>query len=401
MGSRPLLLMSNRLEMRQFDLTAKRYHTLASNLSSDAVLDYWHKNQTLFWSDSTNGQIIACKSLRMEDGMLNNLGVCVREGSSGNEKQPNRARFHGIAVDWIHGLAFWTEINPNPSINVYDLSNNYARVIIDTQMDQPKQIVVDPMKGLIFWADLASDSRIERAGMNGQDRLTILKEPQLKRPTALTIDVLQQRLYWADSKLKSIMSADYYGQNIKTILHAHSIIRFPYSMVVFENQIFYSDRDQANILSMNRFDGSDIQILFTRLPGPTSLRIYHEQLQPDQRNLCANLTCSQLCLPMAMLRATLPEKEKNNEVPAFMCLCTAGQKPDPKDPKKCIQAERTVEDLYVETSDLKRRRGFFSTLSIFVMIVMVIGAAYYWYTHRWRPVNSNGFQQFINPAFES
>jgi putative component of membrane protein insertase Oxa1/YidC/SpoIIIJ protein YidD len=57
---------------------------------------------------------------------------------------------------------------------------------------------------------------------------------------------------------------------------------------------------------MNRFDGSDIQILFTRLPGPTSLRVYHEQLQPAQRNLCTtNRTCSQFCLPIAMMRKLL------------------------------------------------------------------------------------------------
>lgn len=73
-------------------------------------------------------------------------------------------------------------------------------------------------------------------------------------------------------------------------------------MVVFEDRIFLSDRDQANILSMNRFDGSDVEILFTRLQGPTSLRVYQEQLQPNQRNLCSNHTCSQLCLPMASMR---------------------------------------------------------------------------------------------------
>lgn len=55
-------------------------------------------------------------------------------------------------------------------------------------------------------------------------------------------------------------------------------------------------------MSINRFDGSDLEILFTRLQGPTALRVYHKQLQPQQRNLCANHTCSQLCLPMTSMR---------------------------------------------------------------------------------------------------
>jgi hypothetical protein len=54
---------------------------------------------------------------------------------------------------------------------VYDLSNEHYRAIIDTFLDQPKQIVVDPSAGLLFWVDLAELPRIERAGMNGGDRM--------------------------------------------------------------------------------------------------------------------------------------------------------------------------------------------------------------------------------------
>lgn len=149
--------------------------------------------------------------------------------------------------------------------------------------------------------------------MNGRDRVVILKSPTLKWPTALTIDILESRLYWADSKLKSIITSDYNGENIRTIIHSREIIRHPFSMVVFEDKILLSDRDQVgkhvsnyskfqpNIISMNRFDGSNVEVLFTRLKGPTAIRIYHKQIQREYLNRCTNHTCEQICVPVSSI----------------------------------------------------------------------------------------------------
>jgi hypothetical protein len=49
--------------------------------------------------------------------------------------------------------------------------NGYFRAIVESNMSQPKAIVVDPALGLIFWSDWANDAKIERAGMNGRDRM--------------------------------------------------------------------------------------------------------------------------------------------------------------------------------------------------------------------------------------
>jgi hypothetical protein len=120
-GSNPLLLLSDRFSMRQFDLTTRRYHPLAANLSSDSVLDFWHANQTVFWSDSSNGQLISCQTRRMSDGLLNNLENCVQEGNTKDTNQQESARFHGIAVDWVHKLAFWSEISPTPTVTNFNI----------------------------------------------------------------------------------------------------------------------------------------------------------------------------------------------------------------------------------------------------------------------------------------
>lgn len=45
MGDDPLLLLSNRAAIRQYDLYTNKYHPLINKLESAVALDYWYKNQ--------------------------------------------------------------------------------------------------------------------------------------------------------------------------------------------------------------------------------------------------------------------------------------------------------------------------------------------------------------------
>uniref|UniRef100_A0A914DYB0 Uncharacterized protein n=1 Tax=Acrobeloides nanus TaxID=290746 RepID=A0A914DYB0_9BILA len=75
----------------------------------------------------------------------------------------------GLAVDWIHGLLFWTD-HVLITINVMDLNTKQRKVLFNEDIVSPRAIAVDPSKGLIFWSD---QGRIERASMDGNDRMLI------------------------------------------------------------------------------------------------------------------------------------------------------------------------------------------------------------------------------------
>ncbi|KAI6193483.1 EGF-like domain-containing protein [Aphelenchoides besseyi] len=406
-GSNALLLLSNRAEIRQFDLVTNRYRRLASNLSNDVVVDYWYKNETIIWSDSTNGQLIACTTTRMDDGLLKPLDNCVDRITT-NVKEKT-ASFKGMAFDWIHGLLFWTESDSSSVIIVYNLVDVHYRVLIDTSINEPGAIVVDPSVGLIFWTDVGMVPRIERAGTDGEDRRQIItqEQPLLRWPTALTIDIVDRRIYWADVKAKAVVSANYYGEDVRVVMHSYTELGHPFSMSIFEDRLYLSDIDREGILVMNKFDGSQMNVLLNGLPGPTSVRVFHDQLQLDQRNWCANHTCDHLCLPKARIRAiTLKKELPNDDLPQFQCLCSIGYKLDETNRNKCTPTDDST-DLTekiprpVPNSRLKRRTSILKTLAFMIIIGLLIGGFVYMRRMARQPRYTRTAVQFENLAFEA
>lgn len=138
-------------------------------------------------------------------------------------------------------------------------------------LDEPRAIAVDPSAGLIFWTDWGDKARIERAGMDGQNRLVIflniylrfLKEivngENVRWPNGIAVDILDKRIYWADAKTKIISSSDYWGKNIRTVLHSHEFLKHPFSIAVFEEKLYWTDWDHEGVLTVNKFRGNNVQ----------------------------------------------------------------------------------------------------------------------------------------------
>ena len=66
----------------------------------------------------------------------------------------------------------------------------------------------------MYWTDWGVTAKIERAGMDGQDRQVIVHQ-NTTWPNGLTIDYDEERLYWADAGVKTIESSDLDGENRK------------------------------------------------------------------------------------------------------------------------------------------------------------------------------------------
>uniref|UniRef100_A0A914QEA2 Uncharacterized protein n=1 Tax=Panagrolaimus davidi TaxID=227884 RepID=A0A914QEA2_9BILA len=146
---------------------------------------------------------------------------------------------------------------------------------IDVRDIEPRAIAVDPTTGLIFWTDWGTQ-KIEHAGMDGKDRVEVINGEIVKWPNGLAVDIYDQRIYWADAKTKAISSCD----DIKTVMHG--------------------------------------------VPGPMTVRIFHQMAQPNHTNKCDLHQCDHLCLPRANIRKSNFQDEESIKGLPYSCGCDMG-----------------------------------------------------------------------------
>lgn len=162
-------------------------------------LDYDPLTSTLYWSDFMNKSIGRAKwslseSHRQESIITDSL------------EMPG-----GVAVDWASGNLIYFVDTGRSVIEVARTDGSHRSLLVWRSVDQPRDIVLDPAKALMFWSQWNNQSAsIQRAGMDGNFRV-LLHSLNLTRPNGLALDRPYRRIYWADSFRASIESS-FYGK---------------------------------------------------------------------------------------------------------------------------------------------------------------------------------------------
>lgn len=112
----------------------------------------------------------------------------------------------------------------------------------------------------MYWSDWGVESRIERSGLDGSHRHTIVSFDVLW-PNGLTLDLVRNRLYWIDAKLKTISSVNYDGSDRTIVLKSSDFLNHPFSISVFEDFVYWTDWDKNSIFRANKFNGSNVTAL--------------------------------------------------------------------------------------------------------------------------------------------
>uniref|UniRef100_A0A3Q2WG42 Low-density lipoprotein receptor-like n=1 Tax=Haplochromis burtoni TaxID=8153 RepID=A0A3Q2WG42_HAPBU len=178
---------------------------------------------------------------------------------------------------------------------------------------------------LMYWTDWGEEAKIEKSGLNGADRTTLVKD-NIVWPNGITLDMVNQRLYWVDSKLHSLSSIDVNGGARHSLIINEEKLSHPLSLTVFEEKVFWTDMNNAAVFSANRLTGSDITELANDLGQPEDIILHHNLKQPASSNWCTNGGCEFLCLPA-------PQNDPQS--PRYTCACPDGMVLGP-DMKKCV-----------------------------------------------------------------
>src|SRR5258708_748367 len=96
------------------------------------------------------------------------------------------------------------------------------RKVIVTGCRIPDGIVVDVDAGHIYWTNMGvpyrNDGSIERADLDGQNRVTVVNEGATFTPKQLHLEKKSGKLYWCDREGMRVMRANLDGSEIETLV---------------------------------------------------------------------------------------------------------------------------------------------------------------------------------------
>ncbi|XP_075970818.1 lipophorin receptor 1 isoform X4 [Anticarsia gemmatalis] len=311
----PSLLFARRFDIRKISLDHHEMVAIVNDTKSATALDYVFRTGMIFWSDVTDEKIYKAP---IDEGTQRTVVIGDQLITS-----------DGLAVDWIYNHLYWTDTGKN-HIELADLQGNMRKILIRDQLEEPRAIALNPLDGWMYWTDWGQVPKIERAGMDGSHRQTIVSY-DVKWPNGLTLDLVRKRVYWVDAKMNMISSCNYDGTGRRVILYSTDVLRHPFSITTFEDWVYWTDWDKAAVYRANKFNGKDIEAITPthNLQNPMVIHVYHPYRQPDGVNHCAavNGHCSHLCLPAPRI---------GPHSPRVSCACPNGLRLLP-DNQMCVE----------------------------------------------------------------
>ncbi|XP_011556445.3 low-density lipoprotein receptor isoform X7 [Plutella xylostella] len=316
----PSLLFARRFDIRKISLDHHEMVAIVNDTKSATALDYVFRTGMIFWSDVTDEKIYKAP---IDEGSQRTVVIGDQLITS-----------DGLAVDWIYNHLYWTDTGKN-HIELSDLQGNMRKVLIRDRLEEPRAIALNPLDGWMYWTDWGNTPKIERAGLDGSHRQTVVSY-DVKWPNGLTLDLVRKRVYWVDAKMNTISSCDYDGSARRVVLYSTDVLRHPFSITTFEDSVYWTDWDKAAVYRANKFNGKNIEAITSThtLQNPMVIHVYHPYRQPDGVNHCAavNGHCSHLCLPAPRIGPHSPK---------VSCACPTGLRLLP-DNQMCVEDNATV-----------------------------------------------------------
>lgn len=155
-----------------------------------------------------------------------------------------------IAVDWLTGNLYITD-NSFMHIAVCSNDGNHCAVLVNQNVHHPRGIALLPQQGRMFWSDWGDKPMIAVAQMDGTEARALVTE-NVHWPNGVTLDWPNNRLYWVDAKLRTIESVNLDGKDRRMVLSG--VLKHPYGLAVFENDIYWSDWETKSIQKCNKFN---------------------------------------------------------------------------------------------------------------------------------------------------
>ncbi|XP_025083263.1 low-density lipoprotein receptor-related protein 4-like isoform X2 [Pomacea canaliculata] len=259
-------------------------------LSNPIGIDYDPVDGRLYWTD------VIEKTIRSAN--LDGSGVRLVR-NLGPQAMPD-----GLAVDSASRLIFYTDAGNN-IIAMIAISSYHHRVVVDSNLDEPRAIELDKLNGVMYWSDWGATPRIERANYDGTGRKTLVSGFQyLHWPNGLALDTVAGRLYWADGFADKIGWTDLEGTNVSVITFLPG--RHMFGLDIYLNELFITDwgmkivqPSTTSYIHRISADGKAVKTIGSVGGRLNDIHIYSEEMGLNELNGCGNNNggCDYICIP--------------------------------------------------------------------------------------------------------
>ncbi|XP_037339555.2 low-density lipoprotein receptor-related protein 2 isoform X1 [Pungitius pungitius] len=278
----PLLLLSIQTDLFLFGLRSGSLDMLSLSSAKKAILslDYDWRDQRVFWVS------LDTDSIRWSSLDQKSTGTLIKG-----------VRADSIAVDWLGRNVYWID-GVNSQIVAVRLGKGTVTsvdhsIILDEDLDQPRSLALLPQKGLMFWTEIGNVVKIERAGMDGSERIAVVNS-SLGWPGGVAVDAISERVYWTDERLRAIGSATLAGNDIRILQMKET--NNPFSVAVFNDMLYWSDARKRVVLAAHKISGKNLKVLLKRPGQPFGVKVIHPFLQLGVENRCEKMRCSHMCV---------------------------------------------------------------------------------------------------------
>ncbi len=135
---------------------------------------------------------------------------------SSQKQVPQRVSGEQAAV----GRLFLLDLSDDRIVSLN--SDGSDRKVIVTECRYPDGIALDVAAGHIYWTNMGvpklNDGSIERADLDGRNRMTIVPQGGTFTPKQLQLEKKSRKLYWCDREGMRVMRANLDGSHIETIV---------------------------------------------------------------------------------------------------------------------------------------------------------------------------------------
>ncbi|MGH0144914.1 UNVERIFIED_CONTAM: hypothetical protein FKN15_019347 [Acipenser sinensis] len=184
---------------------------------------------------------------------------------------------HAIAIDYdpVEGYVYWTD-DEVKAIRRSLIDGTGAETLLTTEVNHPDGIAVDWVARNLYWTDTGTDRievfifvfvfmhrymywtdwgekpKIERANLDGSDRLVLLNN-SLGWPNGLAIDYAAGKLYWGDAKTDKIEVINIDGTDRRTLLEDKLPHIFGFTLL--GDYIYWTDWQRRSIERVHKTKG--------------------------------------------------------------------------------------------------------------------------------------------------